>query len=312
MNDKISVSITSHNGMKFIAEQLDSIRTQTLPPDEVVIADNCSTDGTFEFCRDYIAKHNLTGWKIYQNEYDTGLVKNCRTVLDHLTGDILFTCDQDDIWMPDKVASMVSVMKAHPEIKLLASNYVPLVLGKIGKSHLKYINRNDGSVLQLKFSNTGMATMRPGCVFCFRSELMKKFAVLYNEELLYDSWLWKYAILSDSLYLLNRQLIYYRRHEGVATGTYVATTPINLDARINSSDKAIEISRMFLDASEGLEMTPANREILRKHIDFIGRRKNVLAKRSSFHTALFVLMNMKHYPTLRNALSDIYAVMFLK
>ncbi len=299
--------------MKFIAEQLDSIRTQTLPPDEVVIADDCSTDGTFEFFRDYIAKHNLTGWKIYQNEYDTGLVKNCRAVLDHLTGDILFTCDQDDIWMPDKVESMVSVMKAHPEIKLLASNYIPLVLGKIGKSHLKYINRNDGSVLRFKFSDTGMATMRPGCVYCFRAELLKKFTVLYNEDLLYDSWLWKYAILQDSLYLLNRQLIYYRRHEGVATGTYLpAAHIIDLDARINSSDKAAEVDRLFLASADGLEITPANREILRKHIDFLGRRKNVLAKRSTFLTALFVMMNMKHYPTLRNALSDIYAVMFLK
>ena len=52
----ISVAIAAYNGIDYITEQLDTIRTQTLPPDEVIIADDCSSDGTYEFCVDYIAR----------------------------------------------------------------------------------------------------------------------------------------------------------------------------------------------------------------------------------------------------------------
>ena len=40
--------MATYNGEKYIIEQLDSIRNQTLPPDEVIICDDCSTDNTDE------------------------------------------------------------------------------------------------------------------------------------------------------------------------------------------------------------------------------------------------------------------------
>ena len=126
----VSVAMATYNGIKYIAEQLDSLRTQTLPPDEVIIADDRSTDGTYEFCRDYIARYGLTGWKVYQNERNLGLLKNFREVMAKCTGEYIFTCDQDDIWMPDKISVMLSVISERPEIRLLVSNYIGLVKGK--------------------------------------------------------------------------------------------------------------------------------------------------------------------------------------
>lgn len=131
--DSISVAIACYNGIDYISEQLDTIRTQTLPPDEVIIADDGSSDGTYEFCTDYIARHKLTGWRVYQNTHNLGVQKNFRAVLAECSGEYIFTCDQDDIWKPDKIASMVSVMKAYPQISLLTSNYIGLVNGKPAK-----------------------------------------------------------------------------------------------------------------------------------------------------------------------------------
>ena len=309
--DSISVALACYNGIDYISEQLDTIRTQTLPPDEVIIADDCSSDGTYEFCADYIARYSLTGWRVYRNAHNTGPQKNFRAVLAECSGEYIFTCDQDDIWMPDKIASMVSIMKEHPQISLLTSNYIPLVSGKPAKVHMKYIDRDDGSVIPLRLQVSGLANLRPGCTFCFRHKLLEKFSVMDIDEALHDAMLWKYAIVSDSLYLLNRQLMYWRRHEHVATGVDFSGRP-DVDTRIRDAYGSEEFHRKFMDNAEGLDIPPANVRYMEKIIAFSYRRAHMLEKRSILRTVIFVLMNMNYYPTLRNALSDIYAMIFLK
>ncbi len=307
----ISVVIACYNGIKYIPEQLDTIRTQTLPPDEVIIADDGSSDGTYEFCADYIARLKLTGWRVYQNPQNTGLQKNFRSLLAECTGEYVFTSDQDDIWMPDKIASMVSVMKDNPQISLLTSNYVPLVNGKPAKVYMKYIERDDGSVIPLRLHDSGLANLRPGCTFCFRHRLLEKFSVMDIDDALHDAMLWKYAIVSDSLYLLNRQLMYWRRHEHAATGVAFSGKP-DIYTRIRDAYGAEEFHRKFIDAAEGLDIPPANIKFMNEIIDFSRRRAHMLEKRSLLRTVIFVMLNMRYYPTLRNALSDIYAMIFLK
>lgn len=310
-HDKGSISIvmTCYNSMRYITEQLDSLRTQTLSPDEVIIADDHSTDGTYEYIQEYISCYGLN-WTVYQNAHNIGVVQNFRALLAKCRGEYIFTCDHDDVWMPDKLSEMVSVMKARPEIMLLVSNYILWVNGKNAKVHLPHGNRNDGTVMQIRFHDSYLSTLRPGCVYCFRAELLKKFNVLAPEGMLYDALLWKCAILSDSLYLLNRQLIYYRRHEHVSTGAYLA--PIADVIKLRDSDGETKMYREFLSYADELEIKPEYRELMQEKIDFLQRRRKIREKKNLFSTSLFVLRNMKYYPTLRNALSDIYAAIFLK
>lgn len=87
---KTSVVISTYNGEKYILEQLDSIRTQTLTVDEVLIFDDRSHDNTVELCRDFINKFNLENWKVLNNEKNKGFVKNFIDGLYETTGDIIF------------------------------------------------------------------------------------------------------------------------------------------------------------------------------------------------------------------------------
>ena len=274
----ISVAIACYNGMNYISEQLDTIRNQTLQPDEVIIADNKSPDGTYEFCKDYIAQHKLTGWRVFQNTHNIGIQKNFRRVLAECSGEYIFTCDHDDIWMPDKIASMVSVLKEHPEISLLTSNYIGLVNGKPAKVHMKYIDRDDGSVIPFRLQDSGLANLRPGCTFCFRRRLLEKFSVMDIGDALHDAMLWKYAIVSDSLYLLNRQLMYWRRHEHAATGVDFSARP-NVDTRIRDAYGTEGFYLKFIDAAEGLDIPPANIKFMKEIIEFSHRRAHMLEKK---------------------------------
>ena len=121
----------------------------------------------------------------------------------------------------------------------------------------------------------------------------------------------RYAILQDGLYLLNRQLIYYRRHSNNCT--VVAGFKYrydNLTTRINSSKRNADIYRKFLDASDELGVPEHNRKILSRETKFFEKRVTVLEKRNPFSIILFVLMNFRRYSTVRNALGDIYAAVF--
>ena len=307
----VSVAMATYNGIKYIAEQLDSIRTQTLLPDEVIIADDRSSDGTYEFCRDYIERYGLKGWRVYQNEHNAGVRKNFREVMAKCTGEYIFTCDQDDIWMPDKISTMFSVIRERPEIRLLASNYIALVGGKSVKVPVKNLSRNDGAVIPIRITYAGLMPMRPGCAYCFRRELLDKFNVMDIDAAIHDAMLWGYAVASDSLYLLTRQLIFWRRHENTVTGAAFSNYP-GIERRIDETYEIEEIYRKFLNASEGLEIPSYNVKFMNEIIDFQRRRRGMLAKRSVLCSALFVMRNMKYYPTLRNALSDVYAMIFLR
>ena len=63
----ISVVMATYNGEEFIEKQLESIRNQSLKPDEVIICDDCSTDSTERIIVDFIKKYNLLTWKYERN-----------------------------------------------------------------------------------------------------------------------------------------------------------------------------------------------------------------------------------------------------
>lgn len=310
-NEQISVVMTTYNGIQRIKPQLDSLLAQTKAPDEVIIADDCSTDGTYEFCCDYINAHNLCNWKIYRNAKNLGVCENFRVALSKAKGEYIFSCDQDDIWLPEKIDVMTSAIKSRPEIKLLVSNYIPIINGKRKNVHLKNNERNDGAIIQIRFEDSFLAALRPGCVFCMRRELLNNFKIVDFKDATHDAMLWKYAVLSNSLYLINRQLIYYVRHQANTTGA-LRTKPFTVGQKVEMLRGGGDTYEEFIAHAEELGINDDNVRLMRKQIKFIDSRVEILTHRNLFSTILFVITNLKYYPTFRNAISDIYAVMFLK
>lgn len=312
MNDKkISVAMASYNGIKYIGEQLDSIRTQTLNPDEVIICDDCSNDGTFEFCRDYIAKYNLTGWAVYRNDKNLGVLQNFRLAMNKCTGDYIFTCDQDDIWLPDKIQAMTQAMNENNNIMLLVSNYQAVDSNKQKiNAHLRNITRNDGEIIRLPLKNYWLENVRPGCVMAFRREILERLKIFDSADKLHDSVLWQHAVIMDSLYLINRQLILFRRHENNTTAAFHEA--LSLERKIKDLRADSELYKKFLAHSKELGINNINHELLENKQKFLTQRINILAKKNLFAIIYFVIANIKFYPTLRNALSDIYAAIFIR
>ena len=99
----ISVVMTTYNGQEFIIEQLDSIKRQTRTPDEVLIFDDRSSDDTVNTVQNYIGENGLKNWTIKTNTVNKGYSRNFYEGVSQATGDIVFCCDQDDIWDKKKL-----------------------------------------------------------------------------------------------------------------------------------------------------------------------------------------------------------------
>ena len=223
MKEKISVVMTTYNGKKYLLEQLESLRNQTLKIDEVIIMDDCSKDETPELIRKYIIDNNLSGWKLIENQTNQGWKKNFKLGFDLATGDYIFPCDQDDIWHLDKVQKMAECMEKHPEIELLAANYETFFSEKDdGHGSKLYAAKSktmksDGSIEMLGIDPKWSYINRPGCVFCFTKSFYDSILDKWDTKYPHDAILWRFARMDHALALLNYPVIDFRRHGDNAT-----------------------------------------------------------------------------------------------
>lgn len=98
----ISVVMATCNGTRFLRDQLDSIERQTRRPDELVIVDDCSSDGTRDLLRRF-ARRSKLNVRLFEQESRVGYSANFLGGLSLTVGDLVLFCDQDDLWHPDKI-----------------------------------------------------------------------------------------------------------------------------------------------------------------------------------------------------------------
>jgi glycosyltransferase involved in cell wall biosynthesis len=101
----ISVAMATCNGEPYIRAQLESIAAQTRLPDEIVIGDDRSTDGTLGII-DVFCKRTALTVRVQTNPERVGSTRNFERILARCTGGIIVLSDQDDIWRQDKLETM--------------------------------------------------------------------------------------------------------------------------------------------------------------------------------------------------------------
>ena len=107
----VSVVMATYNGEKYIREQLDSIINQTYPIHEIIIQDDCSTDGTVAIIEEYVTRH--ANIKLFVNEQNLGFNENFKTAVMRATGEYIAISDQDDVWFPEKIEFQVKTIGNH-------------------------------------------------------------------------------------------------------------------------------------------------------------------------------------------------------
>jgi glycosyltransferase involved in cell wall biosynthesis len=110
---RVSVVIPVHDGAAYLGEALASVTAQSAPAAEVVVVD----DGSMDDSAAVVARSGAGARYVYQRQAGTAAARNRGIAA--ATGDLLAFLDQDDTWMPDKLALQVAALGADPGLHLV-------------------------------------------------------------------------------------------------------------------------------------------------------------------------------------------------
>lgn len=109
----VSAVIPAYNCARYLPACLDSVLAQTVPPDEIILVDDGSTDGTAEMLRECYPQVNC----IRQRNAGASAARN--TGIEHATGDLIALGDADDMWHPQRLQCQLQALQDTPEIDLV-------------------------------------------------------------------------------------------------------------------------------------------------------------------------------------------------
>lgn len=297
---KIDVLLSMYNGEKYLREQLDSIVGQTMLPDTILIIDDCSTDLSVEIVEEYIKKYQKEiKWHLIKNKKNKGWKKNFFHGLQLCQGDYIFLCDQDDVWDRNKIQMMADVLDKNENINLLVCNYEAFAEEKedsfVRRSKKFFNNEN----VEIIMPNEKVAYVgRPGCCFCVRKKFFESLENYWDVEVAHDAQLWRYSCVSDSLALLNKKLVRYRRHSNNVTKVAKTTYQMRMkDLKY--------LQEVFLNLLNYQNLSIKGKEIVKEEINFLEKRMD-LFRGFSLNKAITLLKYHKYYANFGGYLKDIY------
>jgi len=206
----ISVAMATYNGEKYISEQLDSILPQLAGEDELIISDDNSKDNTVEIIKGYIASDDRI--KLFSN-LNSGVIKNFENAIKLCKNEIVFLCDQDDVWVNNKVAVTKKYFENDDKLMVIVSDaYVTDdKLNVIIDSFFKSRNSQKGVVRNI-IKNSYL-----GCTMAFRQSAKPYFLPIPSNIGMHDMWIGISMEMFGETKFIAEKLVYYRRHESTVT-----------------------------------------------------------------------------------------------
>jgi glycosyltransferase involved in cell wall biosynthesis len=301
--DYITVIMATYNGEKYILQQLESLHKQTRQPDEVIVLDDVSSDGTISMVRAFIEKNGLSNWRIVQNKQNKGWQRNFMEGFELAAGDIIFCSDQDDIWMANKIEMMADAMDQNKNILGLACGIEPLYEGnRSTPKPSSYQTEKYGNDLISKvcMDYCWLEPRRPGCTYCFRKSILPSLNALWFDGLAHDLLISAYCIASNGFYILNEPLVKYRRHPDTNTPSNKKTQEV----RSGLLEGYYELATRFDEMGAQLEIDEHNLCVIQQLKEFFGVRKQAI-ENCRIGALLLLLKDIKMYPKLSSWGADV-------
>ena len=207
----VSVVIAAYNGAKYIEEQITSILQQSYAPIEIIIVDDCSTDHTVSIIQNFQKDHSNI--KLFVNEINLGYIKNFEKGLTIASGDFIAPCDQDDIWLPDKIKICLENLQEN-EIVYCNSILINNLGHPTGKklSDIKRLTNFDTCL------NYAIGNSAPGHAMLFRKSVIE-YCVPFPDVLPHDYWIGFRASQHGIIKFIDTPLVLYRQHDSNVFGT---------------------------------------------------------------------------------------------
>lgn len=215
---RISVCMATYNGSRYIRCQLETILSQLMPNDELIISDDASNDDTREIIREVCGERA----RLVQGSFRNPAL-NFENAIKQATGDIIVLSDQDDLWLPNKLSIIRERFTAtHPKVYLLVLDAE--VIDEAGKTlHDSVFQRfrRFGPGLSANIYDNSYI----GCCMAFSRELLA-FALPFPRRIsMHDVWLGLIAELFGKTEFIPIKTMRYRKHGASATDFGIRFSP---------------------------------------------------------------------------------------
>ncbi len=213
----VSVCMGTKDGATFIGEQLESILPQLTGNDEIVISDDNSADDTLKIIRSF----RDARIRVLESTSERGITKTFQASLMTGRGEFIFLADQDDVWLPGKVAIMKAALK---EYDLVVSDCKLVDDTLRTKTHSFYdVNRSGRGLVKNLVKNSYM-----GCCMAFTRKLRDRALPFPPDVPIHDFWIGLIAELYFKVHFIPDVLVLHRQHGSNATTTGESSQqPIN-------------------------------------------------------------------------------------
>lgn len=208
---KLIVLMSTYNGEKYLKDQLNSIITQTLRPDKILIRDDGSTDSTLEILRYYSDSYDFIEY--YQGK-NLGPAKSFMELIRKAdSADFYSLADQDDVWFKNKLEIGVKTLEKERKKSaplLYCSRFT------LTDENLNPLDSNISPLYQYTdFAHSLLFQTAPGCTFIFNDAARKKIKK-YNMDkefcIIHDSIIHKVVTMFGKMILDLEPRMYYRQH----------------------------------------------------------------------------------------------------
>jgi glycosyltransferase involved in cell wall biosynthesis len=198
--------MASFNGGKYIREQIDSILAQLGAEDELVISDGGSSDDTVELIRRYRDPRV----KLLQSDKRLPPIDNFEASLRAATGRFIVLADQDDVWLPGRVAAAVSALES---VDMVVCDCVVVDAHGTVLHPSFFAVRKSGPGLVRNFLRNSYL----GCCMAFTIEVRDRALPIPRSVGMHDIWLGMVAELFYRPVFLDTPFVKYRRHSGATS-----------------------------------------------------------------------------------------------
>jgi glycosyltransferase involved in cell wall biosynthesis len=269
--------MATFQGASFLEAQLKSIVDQTRPPDEIVISDDGSSDGTTEIVASFDFP-STTHVRVIENTERVGSTANFERAVRACAGDVIFLADQDDVWMPHKIDTVMRTLRSGVDAAFTDAIVVGPDLRRVHDSLWRTVGFSERDLSAWRSGDAIDVLLRKevvtGTTLAFRASQIDT-VIPFPTEWVQDGWI---ALLIASLGRIepiDEPLVLYRQHPGnlIGVGPQGITRRLLASARADrkrfqSGARRYEIAQQRLSSKGASDEILTKLEGKTKHLDF--------------------------------------------
>lgn len=301
---KIAICLATYNGEDYLQQQLISIQNQTNQEWKIFLRDDGSIDKTSEIIEEAKVKFGEKLVVIVDNEScgssKANFIKIINYVLKNNAKDNInyfMFCDQDDVWLPDKIAVSLSKLM---RLEISSSDSVPIAVHtdlKVVDSNLNLISSSFISYSKISPNSNHLNSVLvqnsvTGCTLMINLPLAILIQTIPDDAIMHDWWIAMVAACFGEIAFINKPTILYRQHGSNVVGAEKVNSIGYIFSKLTKiSDIKVRISEEVLQASAFLKFFGHRIDNKEKNI----LQKFLLLSSSNKVTKLFIIFKYKFF-----------------